>query len=267
MNKLKNALVIDTDPTFRQYVTLRLEILGYKVWEAETPHQIRQAVKEGQADLVVTDYAVPGLEGAQLLQALEPSKRPVFLLTDSVTGNPETFQEQTQVRAVISKKKRWEFFKHLETIIPSNAAPEESAPETETPDEKHILLIEDSPTIRNFVRRILEREMPGSVIREAQDGREAISEMAQKKVDFIITDLQMPGMDGHTFLRKVRGNNILRQKPVLVFSSSDASGIKEEFRDDTCLEFLPKPASPEEIVSAIRRLWDCQANPLQKFKR
>jgi len=91
--------------------------------------------------------------------------------------------------------------------------------------------------------------------------------MAQKKVDFIITDLQMPGMDGQTFLRKVRSNNILKQKPVLVLSSSDTSALREEFQDDGCLEFLPKPASPEAIVAAIWRLLDCQANPLKNLKR
>lgn len=266
MEKFKNALVIDADAAFRQYITLRLEILGYKVREAETPAQIKEVLRQGNTDLIVTDYAVPGMEGPQLLNALDPSKRPVFLLTDWVTENPAAFQEQTRVKAVISKKKRWEFFKHLETLAPTVGVTEEGE-EARNADERHILLIEDSPTIRNFVRRILEREMPGSVIREAEDGREAISEMAQKKVDFIITDLQMPGMDGHTFLRKVRGNNLLRQKPVLVFSSSDTNGLREEFQDDTCLEFLPKPASPEEIVSAIRRLWNCQANSFPKFKK
>src|SRR5581483_6140063 len=127
----------------------------------------------------------------------------------------------------------------------------EPEPEVRDMGEKHILLIEDSPTIRNYVRRILEKEMPGCVIREAEDGRDAISEMAQKKVDLIITDLQMPGMDGATFLRMVRKNNLLKQKPVLVFSSSETSVLKNEFGGDGCLEFLPKRASPESIMAAL----------------
>lgn len=261
----KTALVIDADASFRQYVTLRLEVLGYKVREAGTPAQVKEALRESAADLVVTEIAVPGMEGLELLNALEPAKRPVFLLTDWVTEDPEAFQEQTQVRAVISKKKRWEFFKQLETLGPAVIVEDDVV--MKPAEEKHILLIEDSPTIRHSVRRILERDLPGCVVREAGDGRDAISEMAQKKVDFIITDLQMPGMDGQTFLRKVRSNNILKQKPVLVLSSSDTSLLKAEFQDDGCIEFLAKPASPETIVAAVRRLWDCQTGPLQKFKR
>jgi len=264
MEKLKTALVIDTDHSFRQFVALRLEILGFNVKEAETPDQIRFAVRSGEADLVVTETGVPGLEGGQLLSVLEPSKRPVFLLTHWVSENPETFLRESQVRAVIPKKKRSEFFKQLEFLEP--AANKEPSVETRSAQEKHILLIEDSPTIRHYVRRTLERELKDCVIREAEDGRDAISEMAQKKVDLIITDLQMPGMDGRTFLRMIRKNGLLKQKPVLVFSSSDVTDLRAEFNEDACLEFLPKPATPEQIMGAIQRLWDCQARPLKNLK-
>lgn len=265
MENIKNALVIDTDAAFRQFVTLRLEILGYRVKEAETPAQIREAVRAGHADLVVTEYAVPGLEGFQLLNALEPAKRNVFLLTEWVSENLQAFLEQTGVRAVISKKKKSDFFKQLEFVV---AAPRAAgAEEPKAMDGKHVLLIEDSPTIRHYVRRTLEKALPNCVIREAEDGRDAISEMSQKKVDLIITDLQMPGMDGHTFLRMIRKNNLLKQKPVLVFSSSDWAGLRAEFGADSCMEFLPKPASPEQILAAIEKLWECQGNPLPNVKR
>ncbi len=265
MDKFKTALVIDSDASFRQFVTLRLEILGYRVKEAGSPVEIRAALREGHADLVVSEFAVPGLEGESLLSVLEPAKRPVFLLTHWVSENPESFMEQTGVKAVVPKKRKSEIFKQLENLDWTQLA--EPEPEVYALGEKHILLIEDSPTIRNYVRRILEKEMPGCVIREAEDGRDAISEMAQKKVDLIITDLQMPGMDGATFLRMVRKNNLLKQKPVLVFSSSETSALKTEFGGDGCLEFLPKPASPESIMAALGRLMDCQGNLLRKLKR
>jgi two-component system chemotaxis response regulator CheY len=105
------------------------------------------------------------------------------------------------------------------------------------------------------------------VIREASEGRDAISEMAQKKVDLIITDLQMPGMDGPTFLRMIRKNSLLKQKPVLVFSSSDSSQVRSEFGDDGCMEFLLKPASAEQILGAVQRLWECQERPLKNLVR
>src|SRR5581483_11092393 len=140
--------------------------------------------------------------------------------------NLQSFLEKTGVRAVISKKRKSDFFKQLEyVVIPVRPL---EADEGRAVDGKHVLLIEDSPTIRNYVRRTLEKALPNCVIREAEDGREAISEMAQKKVDLIITDLQMPGMDGHAFLRMIRKNGLLKQKPVLVFSSSDVTDLRAE---------------------------------------
>jgi CheY-like chemotaxis protein len=186
----------------------------------------------------------------------------VFLLTEWACQDPEGYLQETQVRAIVTKKKRTDLFKLIDNLGPLQRA---EAPVDRPVTERHILLIEDSPTIRQYVRRILEKGLPGCVVREASEGRDAISEMAQKKVDLIVTDLQMPGMDGPTFLRMVRRNNLLKQKPVLVFSSSDSSQVRAEFGGDSCMEFLLKPASAEQILGAIDRLWACQEKPLRNI--
>ena len=265
METNKTALVIDPDHDQRQFVTLRLEILGFKVREAENQAQVKAALREWDVDLVVTDKGVPGLEGTAFLSLLEPSKRPVFLLTEWTCADPEAYIQETQIKGIVTKKRRTDLFKLIDNLGPIQKA--EGASESKGASEKHILLIEDSPTIRQYVRKILEKGLPGSVIREATEGRDAISEMAQKKVDLIITDLQMPGMDGPTFLRMIRKNNLLKQKPVLVFSSSDSSQVRAEFGEDGCMEFLLKPASAEQILGAVQRLWECQERPLKNLAR
>ncbi len=264
MERIKNALVIDPDADQRQFVSLRLEILGYKVREAENQAQIKAALREMDPDLVVTDTGVPGMEGTSLLAVLEPVKRPVFLLTEWTCDDPDGYLQETRVRAIVTKKKRTDLFKLIDGLGPLQR-PE--APEARQAAERHILLIEDSPTIRQYVRRILVKGLPGCVVREAAEGRDAISEMAQKKVDLIVTDLEMPGMDGPTFLRMIRKNNLLKQKPVLVFSSSDSSQVRSEFSGDGCMEFLLKPAGAEQILGAIGRLWECQERPLKNLAR
>lgn len=264
METNRTALVIDPDHDQRQFVTLRLEILGFKVREAENQAQVRAALREWDVDLVVTDTGVPGLEGTAFLSLLEPAKRPVFLLTEWNCGDPESYIQETQIKGIVTKKRRTDLFKLIDNLGPIQKA---DASENKGATEKHILLIEDSPTIRQYVRKILEKGLPGCVIREASEGRDAISEMAQKKVDLIITDLQMPGMDGPTFLRMIRRNNLLKQKPVLVFSSSDSSQVRSEFGEDGCMEFLLKPAGAEQILGAVQRLWECQERPLKNLVR
>lgn len=259
----KTALVIDTDSGFRQLVGLRLEILGFKVFEAEDASAVRRVMGENSIDIVVSEFAVPGLEGEALFKILEPAKRPVFLFTQWATENPEEFARQTGVRAVIHKKRRSELFKQMEFL----GSFTKTVPVVPQGIEKHILVIEDSATMRHILRSILTKEAPHCVIREAQDGREAISEMAQKKVDLIITDLQMPGMDGHTFIRKIRGNNLLKQKPILVFTSTtDLVDLKNEFANDPCLEILSKPSTPQEIVESLGRLWHAGEAAVRQLK-
>jgi CheY-like chemotaxis protein len=264
MDRNRTALVIDPDAAQRQFVALRLEILGFKVREAENQVQVKNALREGDVDLVVTDMGVPGLEGTALWEVLEPADRPVFLLTEWTCEDPGSYLKETQIRAIVTKKKRTDLFKLIDSLGPLQKS---EAGEKKSSVEKHILLIEDSPTIRQYVRRILEKGLPNCVVREASEGRDAISEMAQKKVDLIITDLQMPGMDGPTFLRMIRRNNLLKQKPVLVFSSSDSSQVRSEFGSDSCMEFLLKPASAEQILGAVERLWACQESPLKNLVR
>jgi CheY-like chemotaxis protein len=94
--------------------------------------------------------------------------------------------------------------------------------------------------------------MPQSVIREAGDGRVALTEMTKKKVDVIITDLQMPNMDGRTFLRMIRKNPLLKAKPIIVLSSDITPELIAEHKDDIYIRFLAKPAKEHEIIAAVR---------------
>jgi|SRR5579859_2103004 len=123
-----------------------------------------------------------------------------------------------------------------------------------TGKERQILIIEDSPTLRGMVRRALQKGFPDAVIREADEGRQAFSQMSQKKVDLIITDLEMPGMDGQTFLALLKGNPVLSKKPVLVFSSNITPELQEQVREMRSVRLLAKPADAERIIGEVSLL-------------
>jgi CheY-like chemotaxis protein len=86
------------------------------------------------------------------------------------------------------------------------------------------------------------------------DGRHAIGEMARKRVDLIVTDLDMPGMDGVTFLGMLIGNPILRNKPVLVLSGHVTPEIRQRFKDCPNIRFLVKPCESPAIGRLAREL-------------
>jgi len=148
-------------------------------------------------------------------------------------------------------KKRSDLFKRVEELLSQVRS---SPPENTLPAGSQILLVDDSSAIRMFLRKSLQLSLPGAVIREAADGVTAITEMSRKKVDLIVTDLEMPGMDGRTFLRKIRQNPILRNKPILVLSGSISGELLEEFKGDPALQFVAKPCSPEVLSQNALRL-------------
>lgn len=121
-----------------------------------------------------------------------------------------------------------------------------------------ILLIEDSETVRNFLRRLFQREMPACTIIEAAEGRAALHEMTRCKADLIVTDLQMPGLDGRGFIAKLRSNPLLRKKSVLVLSSDDLADLRRLYQADPGILFLSKPSALEAIIQAARSLLDAE---------
>jgi two-component system chemotaxis response regulator CheY len=121
-------------------------------------------------------------------------------------------------------------------------------------NQMQILTIDDSGTMRGLVRRSLEKLFPGSTIREAEDGKSAIKELAMGRFELIVTDLEMPGMDGRTFLETLKKNALLDRKKILVFSSSIDDRIRAQFKDNPSVAFLAKPATPEEIGKTVETL-------------
>jgi two-component system chemotaxis response regulator CheY len=117
-----------------------------------------------------------------------------------------------------------------------------------------ILLIEDSDTVRSYLNHTLMAALPGATIVEASEGRAALRELTRCRADLIITDLQMPGMDGRAFLATLRQNPILRHKRVLVLSSDNSSDLRNRYAGDTHLAILPKPSTGAEILRVAQDL-------------
>lgn len=117
-----------------------------------------------------------------------------------------------------------------------------------------ILICEDSPVVRIYVRRTLERAFPGAILHEASDGKQGLSVMKANKVDLIVTDLQMEGMDGDSFLHLLKRNGVLAKKPVLVLSGMITQALREEYALRHDVAFLAKPASAEKLIEATQQL-------------
>jgi len=118
---------------------------------------------------------------------------------------------------------------------------------------KHILIVDDSKTVRNLVAFIMKKE--GFTVTMAEDGLDGLEKLyAAGTVDLIISDINMPRMDGFTFIKNVREQDAYRDMPIIVLSTE---GQEKDIQLGISLGanlYMVKPAQPESMVRNVRML-------------
>jgi chemosensory pili system protein ChpA (sensor histidine kinase/response regulator) len=114
-----------------------------------------------------------------------------------------------------------------------------------------VLVVDDSITVRKITGRLLARAGYEPV--EARDGVEALERLAELKPDLVLTDIEMPRMDGFDLVRQLRGDSRWRAIPVIVISSRTADKHRKLALDLGADLFLGKPYQDEDLLSHVAR--------------
>ncbi len=122
--------------------------------------------------------------------------------------------------------------------------------------QKHIMVVDDSPTIRSSVAFCLRNA--GYEVDEAKDGQDALERLdvlkeAGTPLALILTDINMPRMDGLTFIGKVKAT-AFRYLPILVLTTEGEQGMIDRGKVAGASGWLIKPFHPEQLLWAIRKL-------------
>ena len=118
---------------------------------------------------------------------------------------------------------------------------------------KRVLAVDDSRTMRMALSMVLKSE--GYAVTTAEDGMEALEEMKKHdRYDLIITDINMPNMDGLSFIRKARQIFGYRSTPVMVLSTETSEERKKEGANAGANHWLEKPFRPEKLIEAVRMI-------------
>jgi twitching motility two-component system response regulator PilG len=114
-----------------------------------------------------------------------------------------------------------------------------------------VMVIDDSKTIRRTAETLLKKE--GCDVVTATDGFEALSKIADHHPQIIFVDIMMPRLDGYQTCALIKNNNVFRSTPVIMLSSKDGLFDKAKGRIVGSEEYLTKPFTRDELLSAIRR--------------
>lgn len=242
----QRLLLLESSRLHSSSLKSRLESLGAEVQVVANKDELSAQVGS-EFSLAISDASLPGCLENEHFELLKRAGRPVWLWSDdSDLLSNASRQIFLGIQKSFRKLNRADLIHECEQALKKDAAALESP--------KSFLVVEDSPTVRAYVRRILSDRFPSSEITEAEDGKSALAAMKSSKIDLILTDLQMPGMDGASFVHMLRNNSVLSKKPIIILSGMITAKVREEMASLPRLCFLPKPASPEALEQAVRGL-------------
>jgi two-component system chemotaxis response regulator CheY len=115
-----------------------------------------------------------------------------------------------------------------------------------------ILTVDDSASMRALLNHALTSQ--GFDVAQAEDGEAALEWLALNEVDVVITDINMPRLDGFGLIEKLRLGNRHRDRPILVLTTESSEEKKARARSAGATGWIVKPFDPEKLVAAVRRV-------------
>jgi two-component system, chemotaxis family, chemotaxis protein CheY len=143
---------------------------------------------------------------------------------------------------------------------PTPAAPESEASPQAAPSPaqggpaaaKRILTIDDSKTMRDMLRLTLVDA--GYDVLQAVDGQDGLNVLSKQRVDVVITDINMPKLDGYGVIRHLRADAGYDDTPILVLSTESDQKTKDIGREAGATGWLVKPFDPDQLVEIVRQV-------------
>lgn len=117
---------------------------------------------------------------------------------------------------------------------------------------KTILTIDDSRTMREMLNLALVQA--GYRVIQAVDGVEGLEVLQAEGADVVITDINMPRLDGFGVIEGVRANPVHRATPILVLTTESDATKKDRARKAGATGWIVKPFNPEKLIDAVRRV-------------
>ena len=247
MNQSPKILIVDDSSIVRRVVTRQLEKFGARVAQAKDGQQgLEQALSEG-FDLIVSDVEMPFLDGFTLCQRLKENPKtrgvPVVILSTLETEKDIERGFNAGADAYVPKSEAQStLFETVEKVLKKSRF-----------HRSHVVLVvDDSPTIRNLVAKALGEA--GFQVITAENGKQAMERMADHRPDLILSDIDMPVMNGIELCRAIQSEPGLSAIPVVVMSAINDRAVMRRLIQLGAASFLVKPFNLEQVVITVERL-------------
>jgi len=214
-------------------------------------------INDSVPDLMISAMHLPDGTGTELAQALRKDPRTtdlLFMLISSETAYRYLEPlKQAGVVAILPKPfQASDLRKALNTTL-DFLLPEENQLNVEAVEEMKVLVVDDSLTARHHIRRVLNNMGIAKVI-EVANGREAIEQIKQNFFDLIVTDYNMPEIDGQQLTRYVREKSTQRSVPILMVTSLSDETRLAQVQQSGVSAICDKPFEPSGIKNLVLKM-------------
>ncbi len=241
------VLIVDDSPTIRSGLSRELAAMGCTATQAVDGQHGFEIAQTQQFDLIITDIDMPRMDGFAFCEILKqcPATRSVPVVILSSQDSEADIEKGFLVGAAafISKANaRSELRSRIQEVLHRAFFLR----------DRLVLVVEDSRPIRTTVEQGLARA--GFGVMAAENGKKAMEALKKRRPDLILCDLNMPEMDGVSFLAAVRSREELSGVPFVVMSTSSDRFIIRSMIEQGATGFLEKPFNIEQLVITAEKM-------------
>ncbi|WP_273149550.1 response regulator [Methylophaga thiooxydans] len=209
-------------------------------------------------DLVISAMYLPDMTANELIAEIQQQHSqviPFMLISSETAAHALEPVRQAGVMAILPKPFNRDDLQRAIRATLDVIDPEEIQLQNYDVSELNILLVDDSFTSRNHISRVL-NSMGIDHIDHAENGREAVELLAARKYDLIVTDLNMPEMDGEQLVHYVRDEIGDVMVPILMATTENNQATLGNVRQAGVSAILDKPFEPQVIRDILYRILD-----------
>jgi len=235
-----NVVVVAADPVLPELLRRPLAPLGHELVVVESAAELRRRVPAVEPSAVLLPRRLPDAPLADTVAWLRAQLDHIAIATIVIGLEPRDREVAREVHA--------DGF----LLVPFADREVLDALGATTRGRKLVLLADDSPLIHRHTVPILAEA--GYEVVSAMDGTEALELCRARPPDLVITDIEMPRLDGYAVCAAIKGDPDLAHTPVLIASSLGEAADLERGFDAGADDYLVKPVVPEELITRVRQL-------------
>ena len=241
---IKKVLIIEDDPFYSKQMLriLRRRLPNIQFDHVETAQEAQRCVEHHAYDLIISDLSLPDSAGEHVQRLVKQGCRVLVLSAGSDEIIKDEMLHSNIVDFILKGVDR--DFDYLIRIIKR----------LNENMNKRILVVEDSEPIRKFYTKMLESQFLN--VTTASNGQEGLKKVKESVIDLVVSDYNMPEMNGLQMLEAIRKTRTMVELPFIAVSSDEENETVALFLKMGANDYLKKPFTKEELLCRINNMLD-----------